>query len=73
MQRFIGMMNRPSLRSKESGKKNNERFIVKKLLRPVPGQSIVEQAEQNGEFRSQQADTGLTQGLTKDNALIKDN
>ena len=54
--------------SEESEKKHFERFIVDKPLRPVPSQDIVEQAEQNGELRPR----GLTRGLTKDDALIKD-
>ena len=38
--------------SEESGKTIYfERCIVNKPLRPVPTQSIVEQAEQNGELR----------------------
>ena len=35
--------------------------------------SIVEQAEHNDKLRPQQADRGLTQGVTKDDTLIKDN
>ena len=37
--------------SEESGKKN---FIVKKSLRPVPGQGMVEQAKKHGSFRTQE-------------------
>jgi len=42
-------------------------------LRPVPSRGIFEQGKTNGALRPQQADRELTQGLTKDDALIKDN
>ena len=44
--------------SAESEKIFHEHFIVKKPLRPVPSQGIVEQAKQDVELRPQQADRG---------------
>ena len=41
--------------SEKSGKK---KIIVKKSLRPVPIQGIVEQAEQNGELSPQRGNPG---------------
>ena len=41
--------------SEESEKKN---FVVKKLLRPVPSQGMVEQAKQHGGFRPQRGYPG---------------
>ena len=46
--------------SEESEEKKIEHFIIKKLLWSVPNQGIVEQAEQNGGLRPQQAERGLT-------------
>ena len=60
-------------KNEENEKKINECFIVKKPLRHVPSQGIVEQAKQNGELSPQQADRWLTQGLTKYDPLIKAN
>ena len=39
-----------------------ERFFVKKPLPSVPNKGIVEQTEQNGELRTQQADRETTRG-----------
>ena len=41
--------------SEESGKKS---FIVKKSLRPVPSQSMIEQAKKHGGFRPQRGYPG---------------
>ena len=50
----------------------NEHIFVKKLLRHVRTQGIVEQAKTNDELRPTR-ESELTTGLTKDEALINDN
>jgi len=43
-------------------KKTKARFVVKKPLPSVPNKGIVEQTEQNGELRTQQADRETNRG-----------
>ena len=53
-------------------KKKFERFFVQQL-RSVPSQGVVEQAKKTWKIKTPMRESRLSKGLTKDEALIKDN